>query len=410
MEIWIAGFVVLLSMASVRTLGAGAVILGVFWSARVLLTGRLTLRTPSDFGVLVLLMTIPLSLWATAFPEETKPQLLRLILGILFYYAIVNWAQSEKRLKLVVTSLIAGGTGLLGFALVSVKWVTHKLPFLPPALYDKFGLLVTDTIHPNVLAGTLVLIVPVAFALLFFSPKRIHWVIKLLAGIMAAGSLGTLLLTQSRGAMIALAAALGVLVCLRWRLGWIIIPLGAIFMGVVIYQAGVGRMLDFVSANQTLNGLDGRIEIWSRALAMIRDFPFTGIGMGSFGKVADLLYPYYSALPGTVEHAHNLFLQVAVDLGLPGLIAWLSILLGAIGNAWRLFRLGKAAGNGFQAALGAGLLSSQAALVIHGTMDAVTWGMVKPAPLVWALWGIAAASVLNLGRMEKEKGSSGIGR
>jgi putative inorganic carbon (HCO3(-)) transporter len=38
------------------------------------------------------------------------------------------------------------------------------------------------------------------------------------------------------------------------------------------------------------------------------------------------------------------------------------------------------------------LLCSQVALVVHGLTDAVTWGMVRPAPLVWALWGLAMAS------------------
>jgi putative inorganic carbon (HCO3(-)) transporter len=42
--------------------------------------------------------------------------------------------------------------------------------------------------------------------------------------------------------------------------------------------------------------------------------------------------------------------------------------------------------------IGAGLLCSQAALLTHGITDAVTWGVVRPAPLVWAVWGIAVAA------------------
>jgi putative inorganic carbon (HCO3(-)) transporter len=43
-------------------------------------------------------------------------------------------------------------------------------------------------------------------------------------------------------------------------------------------------------------------------------------------------------------------------------------------------------------ALGAGLLASQAALVIHGLTDAPTWG-TRPAVEVWAIWGLAMAAV-----------------
>ena len=90
-------------------------------------------------------------------------------------------------------------------------------------------------------------------------------------------------------------------------------------------------------------------------------------------------------------HAHNLFLQIAVDLGLPGLIAWLFIWLLAMAFAWRQYHRGREIGSGWAAGLGAGLLASQVALGVHGLVDAVTWGQVRPAPLVWGLWGLTFA-------------------
>ena len=84
--------------------------------------------------------------------------------------------------------------------------------------------------------------------------------------------------------------------------------------------------------------------------------------------------------PGAIPHAHNLFLQIAVDLGIPGLIAWLAIFLVVIVLSWKLYRYGRIHQNVQSAALGIGLLCSQIALVMHGMTDAVTWGMVRPAP------------------------------
>ena len=121
---------------------------------------------------------------------------------------------------------------------------------------------------------------------------------------------------------------------------------------------------------------------------MIQDFPFTGVGLGLFGNVADSLYPFFLAAPGSVPHAHNLFLQVAVDLGLPGLIAWSSILIGAIVSAWQIYRTGKKQSNAWFVGLGAGFLCTQIALIVHGIFDAVTWGAVRPAPILWAVWGL----------------------
>jgi putative inorganic carbon (HCO3(-)) transporter len=124
---------------------------------------------------------------------------------------------------------------------------------------------------------------------------------------------------------------------------------------------------------------------------MIQDFPLTGIGMGSFGKLADRLFPFFSYQAGKIPHAHNIFLQLAVDLGIPGLVAWLAAWLLVGVTAWQLYQAGRAAQDSWRAGLGAALLSSQAALVVHGLLDSVTWGMVQPAPLVWLLWGLAFA-------------------
>ena len=65
-------------------------------------------------------------------------------------------------------------------------------------------------------------------------------------------------------------------------------------------------------------------------------------------------------------------------------------------SAWQVYRTGRVQGDEWLSGVGAGLLCSQVALAAHGLVDAVTWGMVRPAPLVWALWGITAAALLNL--------------
>jgi putative inorganic carbon (HCO3(-)) transporter len=125
---------------------------------------------------------------------------------------------------------------------------------------------------------------------------------------------------------------------------------------------------------------------------MAQDFPFTGIGMGTFRQVANAMYPFFLAGPDAdIPHAHNLLLQVAVDQGLPGLIMWLALLLLVICGAWSVYRRGQRAGDRWLAALGAGLLCSQAALLVHGLLDATLWG-TRPAVLLWAVWGLAMAA------------------
>ena len=49
----------------------------------------------------------------------------------------------------------------------------------------------------------------------------------------------------------------------------------------------------------------------------------------------NLFYPFFTISPDTdIAHAHNMFLQMAVDVGLPGLIAYLALLELAGVVAW----------------------------------------------------------------------------
>jgi putative inorganic carbon (HCO3(-)) transporter len=205
-----------------------------------------------------------------------------------------------------------------------------------------------------------------------------------------------LILTQSRGALLAFLVVFLAIIILRWRRVWIGVICVLIVGIFLVYQNGFSNLLDIISYNENLQGLGGRVEIWSRAIYMIQDFPITGIGLGSFGKVADLLYPLFLFEPGSIPHAHNLFIQIAVDLGIPGLVSWMAILFVVIFSSWKLFRMGNELGDTWMAGLGAGLFASQIALVVHGLIDSVTWGMVRPAPLVWAIWGIAVVAWMGV--------------
>ncbi len=379
------------SMVDTSLLPASVFIALVFWPLRWLATGRISLRTPLDWPVLVLGVMLFISAWATAIPDVTSIQVWRVFSGIVLFYAVVNWVDSVRKLKLLLLGIAAAGLVLAGIAPFSVAWSVGKLPFIPAAVYDRFVILFVDFIHPNVLGGSLALLLPLMIAWLLFDFSQMSWLSRIGAGlaILAAGSV--LILSAARGAWLGLAGAVLMLIVLRWRWGWIgLLAASAIVVGLA-YQRGPQTMVEYLSSNSAISGLDGRVEIWSRAIFMIQDFPFTGIGMGSFGQVADALYPFFLN-SASIPHAHNLFLQIAVDLGIPGLIAWLSMLLIVIAMSGNLIRTGSRQSEPFWQALGAGLLASSLVLVVHGTIDSVVWGMVKPAPLVWLLWGLAVAS------------------
>ena len=391
-EIWLVGLTVVAGIASGRALPIAVAVGGIFWPIRWLATGKWSIRTPADWGIALLLLMLPITLWATALPDTTRPNVYRLLAGIALYYAVVNWTISHGRVRLLINGTVLAGLFLALSAPITVKWKTGKFLFIPTSLYERFPPLLSDTLDPNLVAGSLVVLLPCAITMLLFAWRNLRLSERLLAMIAILAMISILVLSQSRGALIGLAAALGVMVLLYWRWSWWpFFALGAIGAFMAWYQ-GIVILLNTLTSSNTEGSFAGRLEVWSRTFHMIQDFAFTGIGIGTFGPILDAMYPLFLATPGSVPHTHNLFLQVAVDVGLPGLIGWLAILILVLMGAWQLYRYGRITGNGWIAGLGAGLLCSQVAMMVHGLTDAVTWATSRPSPIVWAMWGLTIAA------------------
>ncbi|MFO0910191.1 MAG: O-antigen ligase family protein [Isosphaeraceae bacterium] len=70
-------------------------------------------------------------------------------------------------------------------------------------------------------------------------------------------------------------------------------------------------------------------EVWSAAVAIARDFPLLGTGLGTFATV----YPYYKSLDATSTTAMSSLLQYWVEAG------WAGLGLVGLGLLWSLVRL-----------------------------------------------------------------------
>ena len=380
------------SIAVERLLPVALIVAAGFWLMRWLASGRPSVRTAGDWPIGLLVIMIPVTLWATALPEITRTEVLRLLMGLALYYAVANWTGSIARLLLVAAGLAAAGLALA--ALAPFLGGLPAASGIIPATLIAAAQRLSSAVNPNVIAGALAVLAPLAIALFLFPLPRRWLGVRTLGLVATLAMVGVIVLTASRGAWMGLAAAALVLIALRWRWGWLAALLAAAGGAATIWRIGPQQAAEMVIASKALGGADQRLEIWSRAIYMLQDFPFTGIGMGAFRQVANLLYPFFLAGPDAeIPHAHNIFLQVGVDLGLPGLMAWLALLILVCVCAWLVYRRGHEHGDTVLTALGAGLLASQAALVVHGLMDAATWG-TRPAVVVWVVWGLAIAAAI----------------
>lgn len=366
--------------------------------------------TPFNAALLLLALMIPVAVWASAMPDLTFPKLTGLVLGLAAFRAMAFFCRDRRTLVWGIAAFAAVGLGIWAVGFLGTGWPAKFAWFAPVVRRLPRGLMALPGapdagINANQLAGALALYLPIALALAAgWWRERKLWpglVAFLLAGLTGA----TLILTQSRSGWIGAVAGLVALAALAgWATGRrpaqiaaIVAPaaLIAIVAAVIIYQPEtVASFINTSRQSENEISLSGRPEIWSRALYAIQDFPFTGTGLGTFRRVVHLLYPLFTISPDTdIAHAHNLFLQVALDLGLPGLIAYLAILWIALVIGWRSAR----AAAGMPRGLALGLVAGLIALHIYGLTDTIALG-AKPGIAFWLALGLVAGLARSVGR------------
>jgi O-antigen ligase len=141
-----------------------------------------------------------------------------------------------------------------------------------------------------------------------------------------------------------------------------------------------------------------RFAIWDAALGIISDYPLTGGGMASFryGAVRDV-YPVIGmdvAPPGDEAtfnprprppHAHNEFVHIATDLGIPGLIVFTAWYVVTAYMLWVCWQSGDYNARVVAVAVGGGLLAH----IGYGMGDAIPlWD--RFSFLLFMLFGLAA--------------------
>jgi len=359
--------------------------------------------TPFNGALLLFALTIPVAVWASALPELTLPKLTGLILGLAAFRAIAFFVQDRRTLLLAVAAFALIGLGIWAVGFLGAGW-SAKFAWLAPLVRRLPRALTAlpgspdSGINANQLAGAVVLYLPVALALAVGWWRQRRLILALLAAILAGIAGVTLILTQSRSGWMGSAAGIAGLVMLAgWATGRRRVQIVAVVAPLALIAAGVAVVLSqpelaarFINTSgQTTEeiSLSGRPEIWSRALYAIQDFSFTGTGLGTFRRVVNLLYPLFTISPDTdIAHAHNIFLQVAVDLGLPGLIAYLAGLWIALCVAWGAAKRSR----GMLRGLALGLLAGLVALHIYGLTDAIALG-AKPNLAFWMALGLIAA-------------------
>lgn len=224
-------------------------------------------------------------------------------LGIVWHCSVVRFYDDRGAASAIYIGFLLSGAlaAAMAIAMVATRW--------PVAQYAiEHGRATGTFVLPGELAGFLIVLVPIAYAVGCVARgaalRALGWVAFAL-GIVA------LALTYSRAGWMGFAAAAAFLLAVRTRRG-----IGA---GALVVLAGVVAVVLLFNAHHDPSEDYTRLSIWQTAVQIVDRFPLTGVGPFNFSR----LYGPLRAPDGdaTAFHAHNLYLTFFAEFGIVGLLA-----------------------------------------------------------------------------------------
>jgi O-antigen ligase len=274
------------------------------------LSDKVPVEVPVVRDVMILvgvaMITVPISVW----PTHSLLFLFNVFLKtVLLFLLVIYWCRSVQDVRrllwvyciasvaVVIPGVLSGHAGQERYSLESLS-------------YD-----------PNDIALLQVMALPLIVYLYSTSGRRL----KLLLVGMALLCLYGVILTQSRGGFLALVVA-GTLILSRSSMSrsakLSIVAVGVVVFGVLAGTAWKDRirtMWDPQSEYDQTAG--GRTDIWKSSIVLLATHPW-GVGIDNFVTAEGLSHGGV----GKWSASHNSFLEVAVELGIVGLVIFIRLL------------------------------------------------------------------------------------
>lgn len=345
------------------------------WVLRWSLTGRPPARTGFELPALLFLATAGLAVWSAYDRAAAWDKFWWIVGALVIGRALASAAQSGRSgVQWAALALNLATAGLAVYFAATNDWNAYPpkvawLTAIGRRLQEPLPFLPGHRIHPNVVGGMLAVLLPFAVASAFGLPNR---PLRAIGWMAAAAGATALLLSQSRGAWLSvgIAAVLAALWLLIGRLApqrrrlW--------FVAVLALPTAVALLLFWVAPAvaaalvSLFIGDANRLLLIREGLVLALDYPVIGAGLGGF----QMLHAVYARLlhVGFSTHAHNLYLDVAIEQGLPALLALLAGWGLLIGRFWR--QAGRPEANPL---LGAAVLALTI-IALHGLVDDVFYG------------------------------------
>lgn len=402
--LWVAtGIVTLLPFAiipvrvgvTLTALEAISLLIFGVWIARILLYRDHLLPSSLPAALIALMITVTLFAFllgvGRGYTAQTYHDYAKFLMAIGLVFVVWTSIRTLADQRRFLNVLLLGGAGSatigLVFQLMGPGFAERMLAQLIPLGYPDERIvrfieddpsramrLVSTSVDPNSVGGMLAIVFVIGAVQLIARQPLINRTLCLfvvpLTGI-------ALLLTYSRGAWLGAAAGIGLIALLRYR--WLI-PVGlAGLSGLIVFGIGaafIERLWLGLTLQDPATVL--RLQEYQNAIAIIREYPFFGVGFGDAPSIE------------LQTGVSSIYLTIGQQTGFLGLIAFV-LAVGAAGVAGFIWWRRSTDGVGSDLMLT--LLTGLAAAITIGVFDHYFFNIQFPhmAALLWIVVGLILA-------------------
>lgn len=334
--------------------------------------------------VLFFALVIAICAMTSISKAESRNIAMLLIAFLSFYFVIINTIENKKQFNFILYTFIVAGVisaviGLYQYFFGDI----YSQAWLDSSMFEDIKMRVYSTFeNPNVYGAYLLLVVPLIFSMLWTEKG---WKKKAFLLCCFGITAIALLLTFSRGCWLGIILGMGLLLIIIDRRFIILGVIALLLLPFVLPDSIMNRFLSIGNMNDSSTSY--RVYIWLGTLAMLKDYWFSGIGLGetSFNTI----YPMYSFSDVPAPHAHSLYLQIMVSYGIVGII----IFFGIMYNFYKetTIRMLKQ-----KNIVIAGIIASISGFMLQSMFD-YTWYNYRVFFIFWMViaLGIVATNILN---------------
>lgn len=349
-------------------------------------------------------------------PDVTTQELFKLLSYAAVFFVVISHYRTKEQVSGLARTIIYMGCFLAVFAVFQkITWNGRLFWFYPlrEGLTSSMGSIWGPYINHNHFAGYMEMAIPLAIGFLLYEISRMGNLFHIplsrrIARFLDSGDIvamallslavvtmsAALFMSLSRGGIIGFTVSMFFFLLitrtrrsLRKKTG--IIALLGIVIFFVVVMASWDRMEDRfkeIGEEQKIK----RPEVWADTVNIVKDFPISGTGLGTFGGI----YPRYQTRNSRLlfKHAHNDYIEILTDTGIIGfiiIIGMASLFFYSVIKAWRRRH------NNFVKCMAAGGLTSCVAIAVHSFTD-FNLRIPANAMLLTVIAGITYATVFNV--------------